>query len=104
MVPGGYCKVGIAGSEGSRRDIFKVKASSSRIVLTVPSGGPDQPADGSAQGAAHPVDGAVHGVLLHAVLDALRHHSAGGHLGQAGPGQSRGQRGALHPGQAQHRG
>lgn len=53
------------------------------------SGGPNQSADGSAQRAAHPVDGAIHGVLLHAVLDALRRHGAGGHLWQVGAGDSR---------------
>lgn len=54
------------------------------------SGGPDQSADGSAQRAAHPADGPVHGVLLHAVLDALRRHGTGGHLWRVGAGDSRG--------------
>lgn len=73
------------------------------LSLSVTSaGGKDQPAGSPAQGAAHPADGAVHGVLLPAVLDALRRHSADGHLRHVRAGHAHGQRSALHPGQVQH--
>lgn len=66
------------------------------------AGGKDQPFGSPTQGAAHPPDGAVHGVLLPAVLDALRRHSADGHLRHVRAGHTYGQRGAFHPGQVQH--
>lgn len=38
----------------------------------------------------HPADGAHHGVLLPAVLDALRPHGPGGHLWGERPGHAGG--------------
>lgn len=66
-------------------------------------GGQGQSAGSSAQRAAHLVDGVVHGVLLHAVLDALWHCGSDGHLRSVWTGQSHGQHGAVHPCQVQHR-
>lgn len=44
------------------------------------TGREDQRAGSSAQRAAHSADGVVHGVVLHAVLDALRGYGPDGHL------------------------
>ncbi|XP_077462508.1 opsin-3-like isoform X4 [Stigmatopora argus] len=52
----------------------------------------------------HPVHGRHHSGLLPRLLDAVRRRGHDGHIWSAGPHQPCGERGAVHPGQEQHRG